>query len=84
MSCETCKFFKTEGARDGAFGLCRRYPQALSKSGKDWCGEHFPAPIQRIPVVDMMTTGQDVPRNAGDIPKKRGRPRRINNASPVT
>jgi len=34
-SCLSCKFFIT----GGKLGACHRYPQSLTKSPSEWCGE---------------------------------------------
>lgn len=73
MTCDSCKYWRPLGTA----GQCHRYPQTVTKSPREWCGEHFPAPTVRIPVLDIMTEGLDKPTEASDIPKKRGRPRRI-------
>ena len=42
-SCISCKFFIT----GGKLGACHRYPESLTKSPSDWCGEFFFANVAR-------------------------------------
>jgi hypothetical protein len=42
-SCIACKFFIT----GGQLGSCHRYPQSLTKSPSDWCGEYLFANVAR-------------------------------------
>jgi hypothetical protein len=42
-SCLSCKFFIT----GGKLGACHRYPQSLTKSPSEWCGEFFFANVAR-------------------------------------
>jgi hypothetical protein len=42
-SCITCKFFIT----GGKLGACHRYPQSLTKSPSEWCGEYLFANVAR-------------------------------------
>jgi hypothetical protein len=42
-SCLSCKFFIT----GGKLGACHRYPQSLTKSPSEWCGEFLFANVAR-------------------------------------
>jgi hypothetical protein len=42
-SCLSCKFFIT----GGKLGSCHRYPESLTKSPSDWCGEFLFANVAR-------------------------------------
>ena len=42
-TCIACKFFIT----GGKLGSCHRYPQSLTKSPSDWCGEFIFANVAR-------------------------------------
>jgi hypothetical protein len=42
-SCIACKFFIT----GGKLGSCHRYPQSLTKSPSEWCGEFIFANVAR-------------------------------------
>jgi len=42
-TCISCKFFIT----GGKLGSCHRYPQSLTKSPSDWCGEFIFANVAR-------------------------------------
>jgi hypothetical protein len=54
-ACDSCVYYRGRHADDAAVrraeeaghpfppGFCRRYPEPVTKSPEDWCGEHKPA-----------------------------------------
>lgn len=36
--CENCRFLEKEDY-DPKYGICHRFPKAVSKMDQDWCGE---------------------------------------------
>lgn len=45
-TCKNCKFYRPPKSAPGTAyrvaGICRRYPEPVSKDIDDWCGEYRP------------------------------------------
>lgn len=49
IHCTTCKFYQPHRVGNG---VCVRYPSVVSKNPHDWCGEHVPAPVKPVAVIE--------------------------------
>jgi hypothetical protein len=53
-------------------GICRYSPQIQNKHHTDWCGQHQPAELVKLPVYDIMTDQM----TEVTAPRKPGRPKK--------
>ena len=67
-NCGNCRFFKNQQI----MGICRYSPQIQNKHHTDWCGQHQPAELVKLPVYDIMTDQM----TEVTAPRKPGRPKK--------
>ena len=67
-NCGNCRFFKSQQI----MGICRQSPHQQNKHQNDWCGQHEPQKVLKLPVYDIMT---DEIKEV-TAPRKAGRPKK--------